>query len=220
MKVLTIKYASYFIWLLPIILIGCNSNVENDSSELPFYNTATFTPHWLANHSDSIINFHKVPSFSLINQNGATITEKTVDGKIYVVDFFFTSCPGICPKMTANMKILQDEFLEDDAILLLSHSVTPEVDTIEKLQAYAIDKGVDAKRWHLLTGERQEIYNLGRKAYFVEESMGLEKSEDDFLHTENFVLIDKNRHIRGIYNGLNKTDIQNLIGDIAILKKE
>lgn len=213
-------YSSYFIWLLPIILLSCNSNEESDLSELPFYNSAIFTPHWFANNSDSIANFHQIAAFSLTNQNGETITEKTVDGKIYVVDFFFTSCPGICPKMTANMKVLQDEFLNDEEILLLSHSVTPEVDSIEKLQAYAVDKGVDAKRWHLLTGEREMIYKLGRKAYFVEESFGLEKSEDDFLHTENFVLIDKNRHIRGIYNGLNKTDVQNLIDDIMILKKE
>lgn len=215
----TFAYSSYFIWLLPIILISCQSNKESNLAELPYYNEATFTPHWLANNSDSVQKFHQIPSFSLINQNGKRITEKTVDGKIYVVDFFFTSCPGICPKMTANMKVLQDEFLNDEDILLLSHSVTPEVDTIEKLKRYAIEEGVDARRWHLLTGERQEIYNLGRQAYFVEESMGLEKSEDDFLHTENFVLIDRNRHIRGIYNGLNKTDIRNLITDVSILKK-
>jgi protein SCO1/2 len=207
-----------------MILFACNANEETETKTeivaLPYYNAAEFTPHWLADFEDSIAHFHKIPPFSLINQKGETITEKTVNGKIYVVDFFFTSCPGICPKMTANMKDLQDEFLNDDAILLLSHSVTPEIDTIEKLQRYAVEKGVDAKRWHLLTGERQAIYNLGRKAYFVEESMGLQKSEDDFLHTENFVLIDKNRHIRGIYNGLNKADVQQLIEDIKVLKKE
>jgi protein SCO1/2 len=220
MKLFKVSYIFYFIGLMPMIILSCNTNEVGDSSGLPYYNTAIFTPHWFANNSDSIQNFHQIPPFSLINQNGETITEKTVDGKIYVVDFFFTSCPGICPKMTANMKVLQDEFINDEEILLLSHSVTPEIDSIEKLKAYAIDKKVYAKSWHLLTGEREEIYRLGRKAYFVEESMGLEKSEDDFLHTENFVLIDKNRHIRGIYNGLNKRDIQNLIEDIAILKME
>jgi protein SCO1/2 len=219
------KNSIYFlIGFSPMILFACNANEETETKTeivaLPYYNAAEFTPHWLADFEDSIAHFHKIPPFSLINQKGETITEKTVDGKIYVVDFFFTSCPGICPKMTANMKDLQDEFLNDDAILLLSHSVTPEIDTIEKLQRYAVEKGVDAKRWHLLTGERQAIYNLGRKAYFVEESMGLQKSEDDFLHTENFVLIDKNRHIRGIYNGLNKADVQQLIEDIKVLKKE
>jgi protein SCO1/2 len=219
------KNSIYFlIGFSPMILFACNANEETETKTeivaLPYYNAAEFTPHWLADFEDSIAHFHKIPPFSLINQKGETITEKTVNGKIYVVDFFFTSCPGICPKMTANMKDLQDEFLNDDAILLLSHSVTPEIDTIEKLQRYAVEKGVDAKRWHLLTGERQAIYNLGRKAYFVEESMGLQKSEDDFLHTENFVLIDKNRHIRGIYNGLNKADVQQLIEDIKVLKKE
>ena len=212
----------FLIGLSLIILFACNSSekTEVETVELPYYNAAEFTPYWLAGFEDSIAHFHKIPPFSLINQNGETINEKTVDGKIYVVDFFFTSCPGICPKMTANMKDLQDVFLNDDAILLLSHSVTPEVDTVDKLQRYAVEKGVDANRWHLLTGERQVIYNLGRKAYFIEESMGLKKSEDDFLHTENFVLIDKNRHIRGIYNGLNKTDVQQLIEDIKVLKAE
>jgi len=214
---------------MPIVFFACNEKTEvkerkgkqskeNGITELPYYNQATFTPLWLAEFPDSINSLHQIPDFSLTNQNGEIITEKTVENKIYIVDFFFTSCPGICPRMTANMKILQDEFINDEEIMLLSHSVTPEIDTIKKLQIYALEKGVDAKRWHLLTGERQQIYNLGRKAYFVEESMGLEKSEDDFLHTENFVLIDKNRHIRGIYNGLNKTDIQNLISDISILK--
>lgn len=203
-----------------MIFFSCNNEIATDFMELPYYNAAEFTPHWLAGFEDSIANFHKIPAFSLTNQNGETVTEKTVNGKIYVVDFFFTSCPGICPKMTANMKVLQDEFLNDEAILLLSHSVTPEVDTVDKLQRYAVEKEVNANRWHLLTGERQEIYNLGRNAYFVEESMGLQKSPDDFLHTENFVLMDKNRHIRGIYNGLNKTAVQQLIDDIKVLKAE
>lgn len=210
-----------FLLLSIVLFFACeNSKKTAETIEIPYYSAAEFTPHWLAGFEDSIANFHQIPPFSLINQNGETVSEKTVEGKIYVVDFFFTSCPGICPKMTANMKVLQDEFLNDDDILLLSHSVTPEVDTIDKLQRYAVEKGVDAKRWHLLTGERQAIYNLGRKAYFVEESMGLEKSENDFLHTENFVLIDQNRHIRGIYNGLNTTSVQELIGDIKILKGE
>ena len=137
-----------------------------------------------------------------------------------MVDFFFTSCPGICPKMTANMNILQEEFLKDDDILLLSHSVTPEKDSVTVLKRYAEAKDVVSNKWHLVTGSQQEIYKLGRKDYFVEEDLGIEKDVDEFLHTENFVLIDKNRHIRGIYNGLNKTAINQLIADIKTLKAE
>ena len=156
----------------------------------------------------------------LVNQDGKSITQRTFNNKIYVADFFFTTCPGICPKMTANMGILQEAFLEDQEVLLLSHSVTPERDTVSVLKAYAEDKGVNSDKWHLVTGEQKEIYSLGRSSYFVEEDMGLEKTEFDFLHTENFVLIDKEKHIRGIYNGLNKTSIAQLIADIKTLKKE
>jgi protein SCO1/2 len=122
--------------------------------------------------------------------------------------------------MTANMDILQQEFKNDAEILLLSHSVTPEMDSIPVLKAYAENKGINSEKWHLVTGERSQIYDLGRNHYFVEEDLGEAKTDDDFLHTENFVLIDKNRQIRGIYNGLNKTAVQQLIADIKTLKLE
>ena len=220
MKLFKVSYIFYFIGLMPMIILSCNTNEVGDSSGLPYYNTAIFTPHWFANNSDSIQNFHQIPPFSLINQNGETITEKTVDGKIYVVDFFFTSCPGICPKMTNNMLVLQEAFEENPNVLLLSHSVTPRQDSVAVLANYANIKGVKASKWDLVTGDRAEIYNLGRNFYFVEEDLGLEKAADDFLHTENFVLVDHNRHIRGIYNGLNKTAIQQLIADVKTLQEE
>lgn len=186
---------------------------------LPFYSEATFTPHWLV-PSKVMDTFHRISPFLLTNQEGELITEKTFEGKIYVTDFFFTTCPGICPKMMANMMDLQEEFLNDKNVLLLSHSVTPEADSVSVLKTYAEDKGILSQKWHLVTGTQQEIYKLGRKDYFVEEDLGLEKEEDEFLHTENFVLIDKNRYIRGIYNGLNKGAIQQLIADIRTLQKE
>lgn len=148
------------------------------------------------------------------------MNEKTFENKIYVADFFFTSCPGICPKMTANMNIVQEAFKDDVDVLLLSHSVTPSDDSVAVLKDYALYKGVISNKWHLVTGSEKEIYKLDRKDYFVEDDLGLEKDEDEFLHTENFVLIDKNRHIRGIYNGLNKTSVKQLISDIQTLKKE
>lgn len=205
-----------------ICWMACNESKSNQSrvTTLPFYNEATFTPHWFSPNDEILDTFHHISPFNLTNQEGDVITEKTFEDKIYVVDFFFTTCPGICPKMTANMMDLQEEFIDDNQVMLLSHSVTPERDSVPVLQQYAEDKGVLSHKWHLVTGTTQEIYDLGRKDYFVEESLGLDKEEDEFLHTENFVLIDKNRHIRGIYNGLNKTSIHQLIVDIKTLKRE
>lgn len=205
-----------------IFLIACNESQQKYSrvETLPFYDEATFTPHWISPDDEILDSFHRISPFSLTNQEGEVVTEKDFKDKIYVVDFFFTTCSGICPNMTTNMMELQNEFLKDDEVLLLSHSVTPERDSVSTLKRYADDKGVLSQKWHLVTGTQQEIYKLGRKDYFVEEDLGLSKDEDEFLHTENFVLIDKNRHIRGIYNGLNKTSINQLIADIKTLKKE
>jgi protein SCO1/2 len=204
--------------------IGCKDSTYNVKTSrvanLPFYNEATFTPNWLEVGSNKLDVFHKIPEFNLTNQLGETVTQNTFRDKIYITDFFFTTCPGICPKMTANMSVLQKEFLDDDEILLLSHSVTPETDSVSVLKDYAEANVILSSKWHLVTGERKQIYDLGRQAYFVEEDLGEVKTEDDFLHTENFVLIDKNKHIRGIYNGLNKTDVQQLITDVKTLKEE
>lgn len=209
----------YFPFLF-LILIACGQPAEKQSRvpQLPYYQEATFTPQWFSDKEKLPKDFHQIPSFSLTNQLGEKITEKDVKGKVYVVDFFFTACPGICPKMTKNMGLVQEAFKKDQEVLLLSHSVTPEYDSIPVLKRYADIKGVIAHKWHLLTGKRKEIYELGRHFYFVEEDLGLEKDQGDFLHTENFVLIDQDRHIRGIYNGLNKTSVQQLIADIKTLK--
>ncbi|MFT4669015.1 MAG: protein SCO1/2 [Ulvibacter sp.] len=219
MKTFSIKTFS----LLVIICtaIGCDSSERNSRVEtLPYYDSADFTPRWIEYTSSKLQSFHTIPEFSLTNQDNELITEKTFENKIYITDFFFTFCTGICPKMTDNMSLLQEEFKNDESVLLLSHSVTPDHDTTEVLQEYADAKEIISGKWHLVTGDRQEIYDLGRTAYFVEEDLGLEKEADDFLHTENFVLIDQNRHIRGIYNGLNKTAITQLITDIKTLKQE
>ncbi len=210
-------------FLAILLLLSCKENSKKSSrvDTLPFYEEATFTPVWLDPKNESAMKkLHRISPFQLLNQEGETISEKTFQNKIYVTDFFFTVCPGICPKMMDNMKDLQDEFLHDDDVLLLSHSVTPERDSVPVLKKYAEDKGILSNKWHLVTGTQQEIYKLGRKDYFVEEDLGLEKEADEFLHTENFVLIDKNRHIRGIYNGLNKASVLQLITDIKTLKKE
>ena len=212
-----------FLLLLILVAISCKNNKEETVSSrvanLPYYNEASFTPKWIATKSDVLKLFHKIPNFSFTNQDGKNITHKTFEDKIYVTDFFFTTCPGICPRMTKNMDIIQQEFIKDSSVLLLSHSVTPTIDSVAQLKKYAIDKNID-KNWHLVTGDKKEIYNLGRQAYFVEEDLGTPKGIDDFLHTENFVLVDKNKHIRGIYNGLNRNAVQQLIADIKTLQKE
>lgn len=219
------SFISNRIWIFTagILCLACqNHNPEKESrtNRLPYYQEATFTPLWLEEGDKELKTLHRISPFRLINQDGDTISHEDFEDKIYVADFFFTSCPGICPKMTTNMTDLQEEFLQDDEVLLLSHSVTPEYDSVAVLKDFADSKGIQSGKWHLVTGKQQEIYKLGRKDYFVEEDLGLEKEEDEFLHTENFVLIDKNRHIRGIYNGLNKTSVRQLIADIKTLKQE
>ncbi len=205
------KYCYLILCLFTII--SCNNNKK----QLPYYDTADFTPKWEMSNEKI---FHQIRPFKLINQENQSFTERDIEGKICVADFFFTTCPGICLKMTNSMSEIQKEFFNDDEILLLSHSVTPEKDSVPVLKQYAKEKKVDFKRWKLLTGNKNEIYDLGRKYYFVEEDEGVKKGNDVFLHTENFILIDKQRHIRGIYNGLDPNSMQNLISDIKILKAE
>ena len=187
---------------------------------MPYYNEESFTANWLTPGTKEEKEFHKIPDFSLTNQLGENITQKTFENKIYITDFFFTTCPGICPQMTGNMFKIQEEFKNDNEILLLSHSVMPKTDSISALKNYAKFNGVIDNKWHLVTGDKNEIYSLGRDHYFVENDLGEEKSIDDFLHTENFLLIDKEKHIRGIYNGLNRASIAQLIIDIKALKNE
>lgn len=207
---------------LLLLFAACTSSPEKGSrvDRLPYYSDAKFTPHWIEENAPALDTFHRIPSFNLINQHGERVTEQTFEGKVYVADFFFTTCPGICPKMTENMGIIQSEFLDEDDLLILSHSVTPERDSVPMLQSYAERKDVVSGKWHLVTGPQEEIYLLGRRHYFVEEDLGIEKNLTEFLHTENFVLIDQNRHIRGIYNGLNKASINQLILDIKTLIAE
>ncbi len=162
---------------------------------------------------------HTVANFKLINQNGDTITENNYKDKIYVTDFFFTRCKNICIVMASNMTDLQNYYINDDDIAFLSHSVTPTIDSVSVLRNYADMKGVIDSKWNVTTGDKKHIYELARKSYFavLDEGNG---DENDFIHTENFVLIDKERRIRGIYDGTKKEEIQKIIKDISILKEE
>ena len=218
------KILNRFFLLLIVIIISCKNKKKEEFlsrvNTLPYYNDASFTPKWIDSKNDELSSFHKIPNFELINQNGEKVTQKTFENKIYIADFFFTTCPGICPMMTLSMLKLQEEFKKDTAVLFLSHSVTPTIDSVPKLKEYALDNGIMDKKWHLVTGNKKEIYDLGRKFYFVEEDLGEPKGIDVFLHTENFVLIDRNKHIRGIYNSLNRASLAQLIVDVKALQKE
>ncbi|WP_435412365.1 SCO family protein [Psychroserpens mesophilus] len=162
--------------------------------------------------------YHTIADFKLLNQNGDTITQDTYEDKIYVADFFFTTCQTICPIMTDQMHRIQEEIKNDDDVMLLSHSVTPEIDSVAQLKRYAIEKGVDDSKWNLVTGDRKQIYDLARKSYLVVKD---DDSEDyGMVHTENFALIDKDKQIRGIYNGVSPTSVDSLLQDIRRLKKE
>ena len=222
------KYSLLFV-LLSGIFTGCKEETKKEDIQvmetgrvvhLPYYNDESFTPNWLTPDSEEEKAFHKIPDFKLVNQLGDTVSQKTFDNKIYITDFFFTTCPGICLKMTGNMQKIQEEFIDDFNILLLSHSVTPSIDSVSVLKTYADKNGIIDSKWHLVTGDKTEIYNLGRNQYFVENDLGIPKDVNDFLHTENFLLIDKNKHIRGIYNGLNRASIAQLITDVKLLKSE
>lgn len=214
---------------LSVIALSCNKRIDNKKviteetsrvEYLPYYNDESFTPKWLIPGTEEENNFHKIKDFQLINQLGDTVSQKTFKNKIYITDFFFASCPGICPQMTGNMFKLQEEFQEDNEILFLSHTVTPTKDSVPVLKKYAERYGVIDNKWHLVTGDKAAIYSLGREQYFVENDLGEPKDINDFLHTENFLLIDKQKHIRGIYNGLNRASMAQLIVDIKSLQTE
>jgi protein SCO1 len=208
----------FFLLILTVLtLMHCSSGHED---ALPFFNTADFTPQWINPHDAGYDSIHRIPSFSFVDQDGKTITEQSVAGKIVVADFFFTICPGICPRLTKSMGDVQAAFTNDSLVVLLSHSVTPDIDSIPRLKAYAVSHNVNSNQWHLLTGDRKEIYNIARQGYFADEETGLKKSENEFLHTENFILVDPWRRIRGVYNGTNPAEVQRLIEDIRILHHE
>ena len=184
---------------------------------LPVYQTAEVNEKLVDSSIIHVAKYHKISDFKLTNQNGKEITQANYKDKIYVADFFFTTCQDICPVMTKNMYQIQEELKNDNQILLLSHTVIPEVDTVEQLKEYAIENNVDDSKWNLVTGDKKQIYELARKSYLAVEDSNY--SQYDMIHTENFMLIDKERQIRGFYDGTNSEDINRLLKDIEILKQ-
>ena len=163
--------------------------------------------------------FHRIADFSLTNQNGKTVTQKDFKGKIYVADFFFTTCPNICIAMTDNLLKVQEKIKNNPDVMLLSHSVTPKIDSVPQLKKYAIEKGVIDKKWNLVTGDKKEIYDLARKSYLAVKEDG-DGGPFDMIHTENFILVDPDRRIRGFYDGTDLEEIQRLLEELEILIQE
>ena len=186
---------------------------------LPIYSPSDVNPKLVDASVKHIQKNHTIADFSLTNQNGETITNKQYEGKIYIADFFFTRCKTICIAMAYNMSELQDYYKNDADILFLSHSVTPVMDSVSVLKAYAESKGVIDGKWNVTTGAKKHIYELARKSYFavLDEGSG---DENDFIHTEQFVLVDKDRRIRGYYDGTEKEDMKKIMADIVLLKEE
>ncbi|AMC11123.1 photosynthetic protein synthase II [Lutibacter profundi] len=204
---------------LSVVMIYLIYSLLTPEKKLPIYNPADVNPKLVDESMIHIRRNHKVANFKLINQNGDTITQEDYKDKIYVADFFFTRCQTICPIMTNNIGKLQEVFKNDNDIKFLSLSVTPEMDSIPILREYANRKGVIDAKWNITTGDKKHIYELARKSYFAVLDEG-DGGVQDFIHTENFILVDKKKQIRGFYDGTDSKDMQRLIADIKILKNE
>ena len=205
---------SIIIW--GVISVSLFYSILKPVEKLPIYQPASVNSELVDTTIVHKINYHKISDFSLTNQNGETVTQNKFDNKIYVADFFFTTCQSICPIMTKNMKEIQDKLIKDSEVLLLSHTVFPEIDSVEVLKKYAIENDVIDSKWDLVTGDKKQIYDLARKSYLAAKDNSF--GEYEMIHTENFVLIDKKQQIRGFYDGTNKEEIDKLYEDIKILK--
>ncbi len=215
-----IKSRAVFPLFLFACFCSCNNEQSTVSDTLPFYNTAQFDAEWISPSDPSYKKIHTIDTFALSNQLGHTITRDSLNGHIYVANFFFTICSGICPKMVSNLAALQDSFANDDGVKLISFTVMPWVDSVAKLNEYGLLHNVNPSKWWLLTGSKERIYTLGRQSYFAEKGLGLKKDSSEFLHTESMLLIDKKGRIRGIYNATQRVDIERVMDDIKTLKKE
>ena len=205
--------------ILSIIIITIIYNTLNVYQPLPIYQPNNVSNELVDSTVQYVKKYHKIADFKLVNQNGKTITQNDYKNKIYVTDFFFTTCQTICPIMTNHMVQIQDKIKNDNEIMLLSHTVTPEIDTVAQLKRYALEKGVNDAKWNLVTGDKKQIYELARKSYLAVKDFG-SGDKYDMIHTENFMLIDKKRQIRGFYDGTDAEAITKLLEDINILKKE
>lgn len=212
------KYSGFIILfsiISIIIFIGIYSLLK-PQKRLKIFTPRDVNPELVDSTIQHLGYNHTIPDFSFTNQNGNIITQEDYKDKIYVADFFFTTCPSICPKMTDNMVWLQEQIKDNPKVMLLSHSVTPDIDSVPVLKAYAKEKGVIDKKWNLVTGNKKEIYYIARKSYLAVKT-GQPEELYDMVHTENFVLIDQKRRIRGFYDGTDLEEVKKLYQDILFL---
>ncbi|WP_339610885.1 SCO family protein [uncultured Planktosalinus sp.] len=213
------KFFAIVMLVLSAIIITAIYQILKPAPTLPVYQPTMVNSELVDSTKQWVKKYHTIADFSLANQNGDTITQKNYQDKIYIADFFFTTCPTICPIMTDNMLKLQEKLKDQDDVLLLSHTVTPEIDSVPVLKAYAEKKGVNDAKWNLVTGDKKHIYDLARKSYLVakDEPYG---GNYDMIHTENFVLVDAQKRIRGFYDGTNWEEMEELLEDLKILLRE
>jgi len=206
-----------FFIVFSVVAISSFNYVQTQEKKLPIYSPSMVSDELVEEDLRYVKKYHRIGDFSLLNQNGNNVTQEDYKNKIYVADFFFTTCPDICPIMTGNMLYLQEN-LKDTNVMLASFSVTPKIDTVEVLKEYSTLKGVDDSRWNLMTGDKKQIYDLARKSYLVAKAIPDGKNHG-MIHTENFVLVDRDKRIRGYYDGTNIEDMDKLLDDIQILIK-
>lgn len=205
--------------VLSAIIVGMFYIALKPTRTLPVYQPAMVAPELVDESIQFVKKYHTIAPFSMTNQNGKTVSEKDYDNTIYVADFFFTTCPSICPIMTKNMYALQEKLIDIPQVKLLSFSVTPQIDSVAQLKRYALKNKVDDARWNLVTGSKKEIYTLARKSYLVVKDDG-DGGPFDMIHTENFVLVDKQKRIRGFYDGTQQQAMDDIFRDIQILLAE
>lgn len=205
--------------VLSIVIIYLFYIALKPKEVLPVYQPAMVAPELVDESIQFVKKYHTIAPFSMTNQNGKTITEKDYENVIYVADFFFTTCPSICPIMTKNMYTLQEKLVDLPQIKLLSFSVTPQIDSVAQLKRYALKNKVDDSRWNLVTGSKKEIYALARKSFLVVKDDG-DGGPFDMIHTENFVLVDTQKRIRGFYDGTQNEAMDDILNDIKLLLSE
>lgn len=202
--------------LLSVVIIVLFYGVLKPKKSLPIYTPSIVNPELVDTTVQYVANNHFIADFAFTNQNGKTITQKDYEGKIYVADFFFTTCQSICPLMADNMVWLQEKIKNNPDVMLLSHSVTPDIDSVSVLKAYAKRKGVIDSKWNLVTGNKKDIYYIARKSYLAVKT-GKPEELYDMVHTENFILVDQKRRVRGFYDGTKREEVEKLLEDITFL---
>lgn len=213
------KFFGIFMFFLSLIIITIFYQLLKPEETLPIYQPSMVSTELVDTTVQEVRKYHTIKDFKLVNQNGDTITQDYYKDKIYVADFFFTTCQTICPIMTDHMLKIQELTSDNPDVLLISHSVIPVADSVPQLKKYALEKGVNDEKWNLVTGDKKQIYDLARKSYLAAKSQG-DAGPFDMIHTENFVLVDRKRRIRGFYDGTNPDAIDELMHDIEILEKE